>query len=76
MSQHRCEVHILRQPKERIVADLAEHRLDLTARKEILWDSETATNAEVPALEVKLILETGANNPAVGLQPHTTVVRT
>ena len=25
--------------QERIAADLAEHRLDLTARKEILWES-------------------------------------
>ena len=31
----------------RIAADLAEHRLDLTVRKEILWESETATDAEV-----------------------------
>ena len=37
--------------KERIAADLAEHRLDLTARKEILWESETATDAEVRAME-------------------------
>ena len=43
--------------KERIAADLAEHRLDLTARKEILWESETATDAEVRAMEVKLIRE-------------------
>ena len=28
--------------KDRMAADLAEHRLDLTARKEILWESETA----------------------------------
>ncbi len=35
--------------KERMAADLAEHRLDLTARKEILWESETATDAQVRA---------------------------
>ena len=52
--------------KQRIAADLAEHRLDLTVRKEILWESETATDAEVRAMERKLIVETGANNPAVG----------
>jgi hypothetical protein len=52
--------------KERIAADLVEHRLDLTARKEILWESETATDAEARAMEIKLIRETGANNPAVG----------
>jgi hypothetical protein len=43
--------------KERIAADLAEHRLDLTARKEILWESDTATDAEVRAMETKLIHE-------------------
>ena len=52
--------------KERIAADLAEHRLDLTVRKEILWESETATDAEVRAMERHFICETGANNPAIG----------
>jgi hypothetical protein len=52
--------------KERIVADLDPQRLDLTVRKEILWESETASDAEVRAMEIKLILETGANNPAIG----------
>lgn len=32
--------------KERIATDLAEHRIDLTVRKQILWESETATDAE------------------------------
>ena len=52
--------------QERIAADLHEHRHDLTARKEILWESETATKAETLAMEIKLIRETGANNPAIG----------
>ena len=52
--------------KDRMAADLAEHRLDLTVRKEILWESEAATDAEVRAMEIKLILETGANNPEIG----------
>ncbi|KUH98036.1 hypothetical protein AU190_22285 [Mycolicibacterium acapulense] len=52
--------------KELIAAELAEHRLDLTVRKEILWESETATDAEVRAMEIKLIRETGANDPAIG----------
>lgn len=52
--------------KQRIAVDLAEHRLDLTVRKEILWESETATDAGVHAMERKLIMETGANSPAVG----------
>jgi hypothetical protein len=52
--------------KARIVADLEAHRLDLTVRKQILWESDTATDAEVRAMEVNLIRETGANNPAIG----------
>jgi hypothetical protein len=55
-----------RGAKERIVADLDAQRLDLTVRKEILWESETASDAEVRAMEVKLIRDTGANNPDVG----------
>jgi hypothetical protein len=31
--------------RERIAADLDAHRLDLTLRKQILWQSETATDA-------------------------------
>jgi hypothetical protein len=43
-----------------------------TLRKEILWDSETATDAEVRAKEMQLIRETGANDPAIGhnRSPH------
>ena len=52
--------------RERIAADLDAHRLDLTLRKEILWESETATDGEVRAMEERLIRETGANNPAIG----------
>jgi hypothetical protein len=53
---------------EQIAADLelGPERFDVTLRKEILWESETATDAEVRAIEVKLIRETGANNPVVG----------
>jgi hypothetical protein len=39
--------------------------LDLTVRKQILWESETATDAEVRAMEVRLIRETSANDPAI-----------
>ena len=39
--------------RERIAADLDAHRLDLMLRKEILWESETATDDEVRAMEVK-----------------------
>jgi hypothetical protein len=52
--------------KERIATDLAEHRLDLTARKQILWESDTATDAEVRAMEIELIREHCSNDPAVG----------
>jgi hypothetical protein len=52
--------------KERMDADLAEHRLDLTARKQILWESDAATDAEVRTMEVKLIHEQCSNDPAVG----------
>jgi hypothetical protein len=53
---------------ERIVNDHEANRLDFTftLRKEILWESESATDAEVRAMEMKLIPETGANNPAIG----------
>jgi hypothetical protein len=53
---------------EQIAADhqLERHQFDLTLRKEILGESEAATDAEVRAMEVKLIRETGANNPAIG----------
>src|ERR1700719_2439005 len=53
---------------EQIAADLEleRHRFDLTLRKEILWESETATDAEGRAMERHFIRETGANNPAIG----------
>lgn len=52
--------------KERIADDLGEHARDYTARKQILWESATATDAEVRAMEIKLIRELRANDPAVG----------
>ncbi len=53
---------------EQIAAD---HQADrnnftFTIRKEILWESETATDSEVRAKEIELILATEANNPAIG----------
>jgi len=58
---------------QQIAEDLDDHRLYLTLRKEILWESETATDAEGRAMEAKFIRETGANNPANGYNrsPHT-----
>lgn len=52
--------------KARIEADLGEGRLDYTARKQIFWESETATDAEVRAMEFAMIRESGSNNPAIG----------
>jgi hypothetical protein len=53
---------------EQIAADLglAGHRLELTLRKEILWESETATDGEVRAMEIRLIREHRSNDPAIG----------
>jgi hypothetical protein len=33
---------------------------------QVLWESETATDAEIRARKAKLIRETGANDPAIG----------
>ncbi|HBY93588.1 MAG TPA: hypothetical protein DEP84_06400 [Chloroflexi bacterium] len=50
-----------------IAADFTrEQRRDFTIRKEILWESETATDAEVNRREVVFILTLRANDPAVG----------
>lgn len=53
---------------EQIASDheLDRRDLTLTLRKEILWESETATDAEVRAVEIALIRENGANNPEIG----------
>ncbi|MEU0236504.1 hypothetical protein ABZ234_02360 [Nocardiopsis sp. NPDC006198] len=39
---------------------------DFTIRKQILWQSETATDSEVRRCENVLIVEHGANNPERG----------
>jgi hypothetical protein len=39
---------------------------DFTVRKEILWQSETATDQEVNAKEVEFIRSFRSNDPAVG----------
>jgi len=43
-----------------------EQRRDFTARKQILWESETASKAEVDQKEKELILELRSNDPSVG----------
>lgn len=53
--------------KMRIAADLTrEQYLDLTIRKEILWESATATRSELVKKENEFIIALEANNPAVG----------
>jgi hypothetical protein len=52
--------------KARVAAENEAHRMDFKVRKEILWESETATDTEARAMENKLIRETRANDPAVG----------
>lgn len=39
---------------------------DFTIRREILWESETATNSEVAYKEIEYIRTLGANDPAIG----------
>ena len=50
-----------------IAADFTrEQRRDFTVRREIIWESETATDSEVALMEARLIRELRANDPAVG----------
>jgi len=43
-----------------------EQRRDFTVRKEVLWESDTATDAEVRRREVEFIRALRSNDPAVG----------
>ena len=43
-----------------------EETRDFTIRKEIIWESETATDSEVNKKEVEFIRELGSNNPKIG----------
>lgn len=50
-----------------IAADFTrEQRRSFTVTRDILWESEDATQAEVNAVERRLILELRANEPDVG----------
>ena len=50
-----------------IAADFTrEARRDFTIRREILWESETASDAEVRAKELEMIRLHRSNDPAVG----------
>ena len=44
----------------------ADQRSDFSIRKEILWESETATEAELAAKELEFIRALRSNDPAVG----------
>ena len=43
-----------------------EQQRDFTIRKEIIWESETASDREVNKKEVELINQFKSNDPAVG----------
>lgn len=43
-----------------------ERRLDYTVRKQILWQSSEATNAELAEKEVEFIRQYKANDPDIG----------
>lgn len=50
-----------------IAADFKrDQRKDFTIRKEILWESETATDAEVNQKEIEFIRAFRSNDPTVG----------
>ena len=53
---------------EQIAADLGidAYPLELMLRKEILWESQTATDAEVRAMEIQMIKEHRSNDPTIG----------
>lgn len=43
-----------------------EQRRDFTIRRELLWESETASDAEVNQKEIEYIRSLGSNDPAIG----------
>jgi hypothetical protein len=43
-----------------------QQRKDFTVRRQILWESETATNAQVTAKEVEFIKALRSNDPVIG----------
>jgi len=43
-----------------------EIRMDYSVRKQILWESDTATDEEVAEKEVEFIRQYGSNNPEIG----------
>lgn len=43
-----------------------DQRLDFTIRKEILWESESASDVEVSQKEVEYIIKLRSNDPSLG----------
>jgi hypothetical protein len=43
-----------------------EQRRDFTIRREILWESDTASDAKVNAKEVDFVRALGSNDPTIG----------
>jgi hypothetical protein len=43
-----------------------DQRRDFTIRKEVLWESDSASDREVSSMEVEFIIGLCANDPAVG----------
>jgi hypothetical protein len=43
-----------------------EEQRDFTVRKEILWESEIASDAEVSRMEIEFIRSLHSNNPLIG----------
>jgi hypothetical protein len=52
--------------KARIAADLGDQVNDYSARKTILWESDTATDAECRAMERQMILQYRSNDLEIG----------
>jgi hypothetical protein len=53
-----------------------EQRRDFSIRKEILWESETASNSEVTQREIDFIRALRSNDPAVGYNKTPRLSRT
>jgi len=50
-----------------IEADFSANEIrDFTIRKQIIWESETATDSEVTLHEIKFITEYKSNDPQIG----------
>ncbi len=43
-----------------------EQRRDFTVRREILWESDGATDSEVTTKEIEFILALNSNDPSIG----------